>query len=77
MHATHIRRGQICNCEVGCSPPSHVCPFRVLRSPVAGARALKIRDMTPLMNEKDKQATLVPADNTFYTLAATAADYQV
>lgn len=49
----------------------------MLRSPVAGARALKIRDMTPLMNEKDKQATLVPADNTFYTLAATAADYQV
>ncbi|KAI8470003.1 MAG: Sec23/Sec24 trunk domain-containing protein [Monoraphidium minutum] len=45
--------------------------------PNSGVRSLKIRDHAALVNEKDKQQHLVPQDNTFYTVAAGAADYQV
>ena len=45
--------------------------------PNAGARALKMRDASAMLNEKDKQLHLLPQDNTYLTLASQAADYNV
>jgi protein transport protein SEC24 len=45
--------------------------------PNAGSRALKMRDGNATLAEKEKQMGLLPQDNTYLTLAAQAADFNV
>jgi hypothetical protein len=45
--------------------------------PSSGIKALKMRDGSGSMAEKEKQMGLLPQDNTYMTLAAQAADFQV
>jgi protein transport protein SEC24 len=45
--------------------------------PSSGIKALKMRDSSGSMAEKEKQMGLLPQDNTYLTLAAQAADFQV
>lgn len=45
--------------------------------PNAGSRALKMRDGNATLAEKEKQMGLLPQDNTYLTMAAQAADFNV
>jgi protein transport protein SEC24 len=45
--------------------------------PNAGSRALKMRDGNATLAEKEKQMGLLPQDNTYLSLAAQAADFNV
>ncbi len=45
--------------------------------PTVGLRALKMRDHSTMVNEKDKQLHLVPQDSTYITAATLAAEYNV
>jgi hypothetical protein len=45
--------------------------------PNAGSRSLKMRDGNATLAEKEKQMGLLPQDNTYLTLAAQAADFNV
>lgn len=45
--------------------------------PTVGTRALKMRDQNMMPNDKDKQLQLLPQDNSYQTMAAFAADYNV
>jgi hypothetical protein len=45
--------------------------------PNSGVKALKMRDSSSNMAEKEKQMGLLPQDQTYLTLAAQAADFQV
>jgi protein transport protein SEC24 len=45
--------------------------------PSSGIKALKMRDSSGSMAEKEKQMGLLPQDNTYLTMAAQAADFQV
>ena len=45
--------------------------------PNSGVRALKQRDSSSALSEKDKQMSLLPQDNTYQTTASFAADFNV
>lgn len=45
--------------------------------PNTGVKALKMRDGNATLAEKEKQMGLLPQDNTYLTLAAQAADFNV
>lgn len=45
--------------------------------PNAGSKALKMRDGNATLAEKEKQMGLLPQDNTYLTMAAQAADFNV
>lgn len=45
--------------------------------PNCGTKALKLRDGQSNVSDKEKQTGLLPQDNTYMTLSAQAADYNV